>query len=321
MKERFVRLCLLMVCLSPMCWPAVAVAQAFPAGLVRFITPLPAGIGTDPAMRIVAEKLGAIWGRPTAVINQPGAGGAIAARAALSAAPDGLTLFMAIASTFTVLPITAPNMAASIAESVPIGFVGEVPMAVAVSPTLSVKSFPELIALSKQKPEGLNAAVEIPGGVPHLTIELLRARTGAHINPVFYVRGASSMSDVIAGRVPVMVQGLASPIAAGQLKLLAVASPARLPSRPDLPTVSETVPGFAATGWFVLVAPRGAPNSIIEKVNRDLRIALADPQVSGKLAALSISTRPLSPQQTADFLHGEQRLWTPILEHLNLATH
>lgn len=282
---------------------------------------MPAGIGTDPAMRIVAEKLGAMWGRPTAVINQPGAGGAIAARAALSAAPDGKTFLMAIASTFTVLPITEPDMAANISESVPVGFVGEVPMAVAVSPTLAVKSFAELIALSKQTPEGLNVAVEFPGGVPHLTIELLRTRTGARINPVFYVKGASSMSDVIAGRVPVMVQGLASPIAAGQLKLLAVASPARLPARPNLPTVSETVPGFESSGWFVLVAPHGTSSSIVEKVNRDLRAALSDPQVSGKLTALSISTRSLSPQQVADFLDSQKRLWTPIVMHLNLATH
>jgi tripartite-type tricarboxylate transporter receptor subunit TctC len=121
--------------------------------------------------------------------------------------------------------------------------------------------------------------------------------------------------------VPVMVQGLSSPIAAGQLKLLAVASPARLSAYPKLPTVSETVPGFAVSGWFVLVAPPGTPNSIAVKVNHDLRAALADPQVSSKLAAANISTRSLSPQQLTEFLYSEQQLWRPILTQLNLATH
>jgi tripartite-type tricarboxylate transporter receptor subunit TctC len=321
MNKRLIELCLLTASLSGLCSPTVAFAQAFPTGPVKFITPLATGVGTDPAMRIVAESLGAMWGQSTFVINQPGAGGAIAARAALSAAPDGRTLFMAIASTFTVLPITEPSLAERIGQSVPIGFVGEVPMAIAVSPALPAKSLPELVALSKEKPDGLNAAVEFPGGVPHLTIELLRARTGAHINPVFYVRGTSAMSDAIAGRVPVMVQGISSPIAAGQLKLLAVASPARLPAFPDLPTVSEAVPGFTASGWFVLVAPRRTPSSIVNKVNHDLRAVLADPQVGSKLAALSISTRSLSPQQVAEFLQGEQHLWTPILTRLKLATH
>jgi len=302
--------------------PIVVPAQTtFPTGAVKFITPLAAGVGTDPAMRIVAEKLGEMWRQRIVVINQPGAGGAIAARTAAGAAPDGRTLFMAIASSFSVLPITEPGLARTINNFVPIGFIGEVPMAIAVSPTLPADSLPELVALSKKSPGGLNAAVEFPGGVPHLTIELFRGRTGANINSVFYVRGMSAMSDVIAGRVPVMVEGLSSPIAAGQLKLLAVTSPARLASHPDLPTVSETVPGFAASGWFVLVAPPRTPASIADKISNDLRTALTDQEVRNKLAALSVSTRSLSAQQLKDFIQGEQQLWMPIVKQLNLATH
>jgi tripartite-type tricarboxylate transporter receptor subunit TctC len=322
MRKYVVRLCLLMLYLSARCSSTIAFAQAtFPTGPVKFISPLATGVGTDSAMRIVAERLGAMWGRSTIFINQPGAGGAIATRAALAAAPDGQTLFLGAASTFTVLPTVDPSLAKSIGEFVPIGFAGEVPMAIAVSPTLPVNSLSELISLSKKRPQGLNAAVEFRGGVPHLTIELLRVRSDANINPIYYVKGTSAMSDVIAGRVPVMVQGLSSPIAAGQLKLLAVASPARLSAYPKLPTVSETVPGFAVSGWFVLVAPPGTPNSIAVKVNHDLRAALADPQVSSKLAAANISTRSLSPQQLTEFLYSEQQLWRPILTQLNLATH
>src|SRR3979490_693369 len=134
-----------------------ALAQTYPAGPVKFITQLAAGSGTDPAMRIVTDRLGKIWGQQTAlghqpgVGNPPGAGGAIAGRPAAPAAPDGHTLFMAIASTFTILPVTQPNLAFNVNDFVPIGFVGEVPIAIAVSPMLPVNSLPELIAHSKSQ--------------------------------------------------------------------------------------------------------------------------------------------------------------------------
>ena len=302
------------------CFETSAQAQTFPGGPVKFITSLSAGIGTEPAMRILADKLGQMWGQQTVVINQPGAGGVIAARAAAAATPNGQTLFMAVASTFTVLPVTEPNLAASLNDFVPIGFVGEVPMGIAVSPNLTVNSLPELIALSQKQPGGLDTAVEFRGGVPHLTTELLRSRTAANLNPVFYLAGGVAMGDVIAGRVPVMIQGVSSPIAAGQLKLLAIASATRLQSHPDVPTVAETVPGFTASGWFVLVAPPGTPASIAQKISDDLRVALAAPDVKEKFAALSVSTRPLSPPQLQDFIHSEQQLWMPIVKRLGLVT-
>ena len=302
------------------CFETSAQAQTFPAGPVKFVTSLSAGIGTEPAMRILADKLGQLWGQQTVVINQPGAGGVIAARAAAAASPNGQTLFMAVASTFTVLPVTEPNLAASLNDFVPIGFVGEVPMGIAVSPNLTVNSLPELIALSQTQPGGLDTAVELRGGVPHLTTELLRSRTAANLNPVFYLAGGVAMGDVIAGRVPVMIQGVSSPIAGGQLKLLAIASATRLQSHPDVPTVAETVPGFTASGWFVLVAPPGTPASIAQKISDDLRVALAAPHVKEKFAALSVSTRSLSPLQLKDFIHSEQRLWMPIVKRLGLVT-
>ena len=142
-------------------------AQNYPAGPVKFITQLAAGGGTDPAMRIVIDHLGRMWGQQTTLVNQPGAGGAIAARAAASAAPDGYTLYMAIASTFISLPELQPNLAPSINDFVPIGFVGEVPMAIAVSPALPVNSLPELIAYSRTQQGGLNVAIPNRGGMPH----------------------------------------------------------------------------------------------------------------------------------------------------------
>jgi tripartite-type tricarboxylate transporter receptor subunit TctC len=310
------------LCLFAALTPIAASAQtpAMPAGPVKFITPMAAGVGTDPVMRIVVDRLGKMWERQTELINQPGGGGAIAVRAAADAAPDGRTLLLAIASTFTVLPTTRPDLVATLNSLVPIGFVGEVPMGIAVSPRLPATTLTDLVAVSKKQSAGLDVAVEFRGSMPDLATQLLRDRTGANLNSVYYVAGGPAMSDVASGRVPIMVQGLSSPIAGGQLKLIAISSSARLPTYPDVPTASETVPGFAASGWFVLVAPPGTPGAIADKMNNDLRTVLAQPDVSEKFDALNVLARSLSRQQLGTFIRDEQQLWSPVAKQLGLAT-
>jgi tripartite-type tricarboxylate transporter receptor subunit TctC len=293
---------------------SAALAETFPTGPVKFITSLSAGSGTDPAMRIVIDQLGRMWGQQTVLVNQPGAGGAIATRAAAAAAPDGYTLYMAIASTFTVLPATQPSLPVN--EFVPIGFAGEVPFGIAISPGLPVSSLPELVALSKRQPGGLNVAVGNRGGITHLAAELFGARSGADMTIVFYPGAGQALGDVISGRVPVLIDG--SAITAPQLKLLATTSTARLASRPDVPTAYETVPGFAASGWFVMVAPPGTPAPIVKKLSDDLRLALAQPDVKEKLAALAVSTRTMSPSELGAFIRSEQQLWQPVIKQIGL---
>jgi tripartite-type tricarboxylate transporter receptor subunit TctC len=296
-----------------------AYAQSYPAGPVKFITQLAAGGGTDPAMRIVIDHFGKMWGQQTTLVNQPGAGGAIAVRAAASAPPDGSTLYMAIASTFISLPELQPTLAPTITDFVPIGFVGEVPMVIAISPSFSVNSLPALISYSRTQPGGLNVAIPNRGGIPHLATELFRERSGADLTYVFYPGSAQAMGDVIGGRVPMIIEGFAGPLAGGQVKLLAVASSARLVSRPNLPTVSETVPGFTASGWFVLVAPPGTPSSIVRKVSDDLREVLAQADVKRKFDELSLSTRPMSSEELGDFIRSERQLWKPVIKQIGLA--
>ena len=319
-RREWMRLGLLCLLAAITSVETAAQVQNYPTGPVKFITQLAPGGGTDPAMRVVIDGLGRMWGQQTVLVNQPGAGGATAARAAASAAPDGLTLYMAITSTFTVLPLAQPNLLFNVNDFVPIGFVGEVPIAIAVSPALPVNSLPELISYSKQQPGGLSVAFGLRGGITHLTAELFRIRSGADLTMVPYPGAAQAISDVISGRVPVLIDGMAGPIAGGKLKLLAIASPARLPFRPDVPTVAETVPGFVASGWFVLVAPPATPSAIVKKVNQDLRAVLAQPDIKEKLDALSISTRPMSPPEVTDFIHNEEALWKPVVERLGLAT-
>src|SRR6516162_9728782 len=184
------------------------------------------------------------------------------------------TLFLALASAFVVLPQTQRNLSFNVNDFVPVGFVAEAPMAIAVSPTLPVSNVSELIALSKKQPGGLNAAVSFRGGMPHLTTELFASRSGAALTSVHYPGSAQSVSDVISGRVQVITEGLGGPVGSGQVKLLGIASHHRLATRPDLPTVAETLPGFAASGWYVLVAPRGTQAPLVQKLNEDVRTVL-----------------------------------------------
>jgi tripartite-type tricarboxylate transporter receptor subunit TctC len=296
----------------------LAQVETYPAGPVKFITQLGAGSGTDPAMRIVIEQLGKRWGQQTLLINQPGANGALAARAVHAASPDGRTLYMAIASTFTVLPNIQVN-AFSVDDFLPIGFVGEVPMAVAVARGFPTTSLAELLAYAKRQRGGLNIALT-RGGIPHMAAELLRKRSGAELTYVFYPGSAQAMSDVVGGRVPVMIDGLAGPLAGGQLNVLAVASTTRVATHPNLPAFAETLPGFTATGWFALVAPPGTPAAIVKKISEDLEAVLIQDDVKQKLGALSVSTRSMSPQALTEFIRSERELWQPIVRQIGLGT-
>jgi tripartite-type tricarboxylate transporter receptor subunit TctC len=297
---------------------STAQAQPYPAGPVKIITQQGAGGGSDAAMRLVVDQLGKLWGQQAVLVNQPGAGGALAARAVAEAPPDGYTLFMALASAFVVLPELQSNLPFDVNDFVPVGFVGEVPMAIAVSPSLQVQSLPDLVEQSKRQPGGLSAAVAFRGGVPHLTTELFRTRSGADLTTIHYPSSAQSMNDVISGRVPIIVEGLGGPVGGGQVKILAIASPARLASRPDVATVAESIPGFAASGWYVLVAPRRTPTWITKKLNDDLRAVLAHPDVMRRFSELNTSTRLLAPQEVGDFIRSEQRLWKSVVKRLGL---
>lgn len=296
-----------------------ALAQSYPTGPVKIITQIGAGNGADVALRIVADHLSKIWGQQVVVANQPGAGGLFAARAAAAAPPDGHTLFMAVASTFVALPEMQSNLPFNMSDFVPIGFVGEVPMVVAVSPTLPANSLAELIALSRKQRGTLSAATTPRGDMPHLAAELFRLRSGADLTLVNYQTMSLAMNDVISGRVAAAVDGLGGPSARGQLKLLAIASRSRVASRPDVPTVAETVPGFVATGWWVLVAPPGTPASIVNKLSNDLRAVLARPDLNDRFEQLGTLTRAMSPQELSKFIRSERELWKPIIRQVGLA--
>lgn len=293
-------------------------AQDYPNKPVSFITPAAAGNSPDVVTRIVADKLTQLWKQQIVVINRPGAGGLIAAQAAAGVEKDGYTIYMTQASTYTVLPIQQEGkMPVDLQKAfTAVGMVGEQPIAVGVNKDVPAKSVKELIDLANKTQGGMLFAATNRGGQSHLTGELFREKSKANISFVHAAGAAVSVNDVVAGRIPIMFEGLAGMAAGtqnGGIRLLGVASEKRLPNLPDLPTISETVPGVVSSGWIVMMVPTGTPEPIIQKLNADLRKVTAMPDVQEKFHGLGTYTRDLTAQQTNEFLRSEEKLWWPIV--------
>jgi len=297
-------------------------AQDYPSKPVTFITPAAAGNSPDVVTRIVADQLTQLWKQQVVVLNRPGAGGLIAAQAAAGVEKDGYTLYMTQASTWTVLPIQQEGkMPLDLQKSfAAIGMVGEQPIAVAVNKDIPVSNVKELIEFANKTQDGMLFGATNRGGQAHLTGELFRDRAKANISFVHAAGAAVSLNDVIAGRIPIIFEGLAGlqpGIQGGGVKLLGIAVQKRLPNLPNLPAINETVPGVVSSGWIVLMAPTGVPDAIIQKVNADLRKVVALKEVQDKFHVLGTYTRDLTPAQTNEFMRNEEKLWWPIVRQVN----
>jgi tripartite-type tricarboxylate transporter receptor subunit TctC len=293
----------------------------YPNKPVTIISDAPPGSTPDVDARFVAEGLTKAWGQQAVVVNRAGANGSIAARAATEAAPDGYTLFMPALSTFVALQSVAPNLPLRLPRDFsPIGFTAENPMFIAVNPTLGVTTLPQLIALAKKQPGQISIAVTGAGRLTHLTGLVLQERADINLLPVPYNGGpATALADVASGRVSMIIEGysgILGSVKAGQVKLIAVAARERLPQFPDLPTVAETIPGFFATGWQVMVAPLGTPAPIIDKVSADLSKAMSDPDFKKNLGNIGSYSRAMTPDEVLAFVAKEQQTWLPVLEKI-----
>jgi tripartite-type tricarboxylate transporter receptor subunit TctC len=300
---------------------AQAQAVKYPEKPVTIISDAPPGSTPDVDARFIADGLSKVWGQQAVIINHAGANGSIAARAASEATADGYTLFMPALSTFVALKSMAPNLPIMLPRDfLPIGFTAENPMFIAVTPSLDVSTLPELIALAKKKPGTISIAVTGVGRLTHLTGLLMQERAGIELLPVPYNAGpAAALSDVGAGRVSMIIEGysgIVGAVKAGQVKLIAVAASKRLPQFPNLPTVAETIPGFSATGWQVLVAPLGTPAPIINKIEADLAKVVDDPDFQKRLANVGSYSYSMNAQQALAFVEQQQATWLPVLEKI-----
>lgn len=303
----------------PMASAVHAQADSYPSRAVTIISDAAPGSTPDLDARFVAAGLTKAFGQQVIIVNHPGANGSVAARAASDVAPDGYTLFMPALSTFVALPSIAPNLPLMLPRDfIPIGYTAENPMFVAVNPKLGVATLPQLIALAKKEPGKISIAVTGAGRLTDLTGLLLQDRAGVQLLRVPYNGGpAAALADVGEGRVSMIIEGysgIVGAVKAGQVKLIAVASPERLPQFPDLPTVAETIPGFRALGWQVLVAPKGTPTAIVGKVSDVLAKVVSDAGFKERLAKVGSYSRAMTAEQTLAFVRQEQQTWAPMLQ-------
>lgn len=292
-------------------------AQSYPNKPVRIIVQTAAGSSIDVSARLLADHLTRRWGQQVIVLNQPGAGGAIAVRALTNAPNDGYTLFFAASSVFLVLPELQKNLAADINAMVPIAFIGETPMAIAVSAKSPVRSLAELFALSKTTAGGLNCAVSTRGGLSHLSAEALREASRSDLTLVNYPGTAQALTDVIADRVPVIVDSISAlvgPASGGQIRILATAGPSRLKAFPDIPAANETLPGFVATAWFALAAPAGTDAEIIRKATADVNAVLQDPGLAQRLEEIGTFARQMNAAELKNFIEAQKLRWSPVVQ-------
>jgi tripartite-type tricarboxylate transporter receptor subunit TctC len=298
--------------------PVATQAQDFPSKPVTFVTPAAAGNSPDVVTRVVADKLTQLWKQQVVVINRPGAGGLIAAQAAAALPKDGYSIYMTQASTYTVLPIQQEGKMPVDLQTAftAVGMVGEQPIAVGVNKEIKASNVAELIKVANETQGGLLFAATNRGGQSHLTGELFRERSKANISFVHAAGASVSVNDVVAGRIPIMFEGLAGLAPGtqnGGIRLLGVASEKRLPNLPDLPTIGETVPGVVSSGWIVMMVPAGVPDAIVQKLNKDLRTVVADKEVIERFQQLGTYSRDYTPEQTTQFMRNEEKLWWPIV--------
>jgi tripartite-type tricarboxylate transporter receptor subunit TctC len=266
-------------------------AQNYPAKPVRVITPFTAGSAIDTLARVLGQKMGDGWGQQVVIDNRIGANGIIGTEAAAKAPPDGYTIHLGNISTLAVNPhlyLKLPYDA--LRDFVPITLAATIPVVLVVHPSLPVKSVKELIALAKARPGQLNYASGGTGSAQHLPREMLRVEAGINIVHVPYKGLGPAFSDVLGGQVPMMFAGVSNVVPhmkTGRLRVLAIGSPKRSPTLPEVPTVAESgVAGFDFDSWTGYLAPAGTPKEIIVKLHADITRTLGLPEVKDKLTTL-----------------------------------
>jgi len=298
-----------------------ASALDYPTRPVRIIVGYPPGGTTDISARLMGQWLSERLAQPFIIENRPGAGSTIAAEVVSKAPPDGYTLFPAsLANAFN--PAIYDNLNFNYARDfAPIAGFLRVPNVLLVNLSMPVKSVPEFIAYAKANPGKLNMATAGKGSTPHVFGELFEMMAGIKLITVHYRGGGPALTDLLAGQVQLMFDPLGEGIGhvkAGRLRALAVTSDTRSPALPDIPTVGEFIPGFEASGWSGLSAPRNTPVDVIDRLNQQINAGLADPKMKTQLADLGAAPMPMTPADFGKFIADETEKWGKVIRVANI---
>jgi tripartite-type tricarboxylate transporter receptor subunit TctC len=297
--------------------PAVsrmARAQTYPSRPVRLIVGFPPGSATDLFGRMAGQWLSERLGRPFVIENRAGAGSNIAAEAVVNAPPDGHTLLIITASNAGNATLYNKLNFDFIRDIAPVASISRGMGVLVVTPSLPAKTLPEFIAYAKANPGKINMASPGNGSIPHLYGELFKAMSGVDMIHVPY--RADVFSDLIGGQVQVYFPPVAASvefIRSRKLRALAVTGATRADVLPDIPTVGEFLPGYEASGWIGIGAPRRTPNNIIETLNNEINTILADPKVEARIADLGYTAFASSPMDFGNFISNETEKWGKVI--------
>ena len=304
-------------------WPVMAQSGPWPNRPIKWIVSQPAGAGPDILARYIADQLARNWGSAVVVENRPGGQNVIGTQAAARSAPDGYNFFYATTAamvtngfTFKTLPFDLEK------DFIPVALLGRSPFVLAAQPNTGIQSLADLIARAKAQPEKLTIATEGPKTFSGMLADTVASMAGIRLTHVPYNKAPEAIQDVLGGRIDLIClpdAALSAYIANNQIKPLAVSTAQRVPNLPQVPSLSDTFPGFEYAGWNGLFAPANTPADVINRVNRDIQALLRQPEVVQRLAALgSIADSGMGTAAFAAFMKAERERWAGIVKAIGI---
>ena len=300
---------------------APAAAQEFPTKNIAIVVPLAPGGGTDVLARVVAAKLKDRFGQPVTVENRSGAAGNIGADFVFKAAPDGHTLLFTQPAPLVVNKALYGKLTYEPEQFVPIALVSLQDMMLAVNPAVPAQNLQELIAYAKANPGKLNFGSSGAGSAPHLAVELFSSMAGVKMVHVPYKGSGESMTATLGGQVDLTFFAFSSAlrhVQAGKLRAIAVGAPKRNPQLPNVPSVGEALPGYAATSWTAMVAPPGTPAPVASKLAQAVTEIVRSPEVQKRLVDAGDGSFDMTPEQMAAFLREERQRWGSLIKAIGV---
>ena len=315
-----------LVLLTCLAGAAAAQAQSYPTRTITLTVTAAAGGVTDVVARALGERLAQTWGQQVVIENKGGAAHVAGAQSVAKAAPDGYSLLVAEAGTFTINPTLYGKGKLPYDEEkdfIPITGIVRINQALLGHPSLPANDVRELIELASKRPGELTYGTAGIGSAPHMNMVLFESMAKVRLVPVHYRGAAPALTDVIAGHVNLMSVSVSlalPPLRAGQIKIFGIGSGKRLPLAPDIATVAESgLPGYEATTWFGLFATAGTPREIVTKINAEVAKILADPQFREKfLAPQMFEPMASSPEEFADYIKAQTRKWAKVIREQKL---
>ena len=297
-------------------FPRLMRAQSYPTKPVRLVVQVPAGSAPDIVARVISQWLSDRLGQPVVIDNRPGASGNIATEAVVRSAPDGTTLLFCMSANGINATLFDNLRFSFVRDTAPVALIGRIPLVMEIHPSVPAKTVPEFIAYAKANPGKINMASSGNATPLHVAGELFKMMAGVELVHVPYRGEPVARPDLLSGQVQTMFGVVPSSlpyIRNGQMRALAVTTEKRLDVMPDVPAMAEFLPGYEASGWYGIAAPRDAPPEIVERLNKEINAGLTDPTVKARLADLGCLVYPGTPADFRMFVTAEIDKWAKVI--------